>query len=390
MPNGETPISDAGPAAASAQTWDDLFLIADDLTGALDTAAQFVGLFGPVSVYWRVAPSSGSVALDSGTRELSGADAERAVAARFAGRRLEGATLCYAKLDSLLRGHPAHEIAAWLRHADFARCVIAPAFPAQGRITREGRQFHFHEGRWAPVVTDLLASLRELDIEGALCHAGDPVPAGVSLWNATSDADLDAIVAARRATTGNVLWCGSGGLASALARSAGRSANIEFVIARPALGLFGSDQPVAAAQFESCGDCAFTLTDGGPASAAKLARSLDEAGAALARVAIPVDVSREEAAKRVAREFGRLLDALTPPATLLVIGGETLRAVCEALGADHLELAGQIEPGIPVSVLRGGRFNGVRVVSKSGAFGDRELVKRLLTHTAPLSNGVPA
>ena len=390
MPNGDEPISDARPAMVPTQIWDGLLLIGDDLTGALDTAAQFVGLFGQISVHWRASASGSSLAFDSGARELSGAAAEAAVAARLAGQTLDTATLCYAKLDSLLRGHPAHEIAAWLRRGAFEHCIVAPAFPAQGRITLEGRQFHFDGSRWVPIATDLLASLRELGVDGALCRVGDPAPAGVSLWNATSDSDLDAIVAAGRAASGRVLWCGSGGLASALARSTGHAAKIDYAIARPALGLFGSDQAVTAAQFETCDACAFTLADGGPASAARLSRSLDETGVALARLALPVDISREAATKRIAREFGRLLGALAPPTTLLVSGGETLRAVCEALGADHLELAGQVEPGIPVSILRGSRFDGVRIVSKSGAFGDRDLIKRLLARTAHLWNGEAA
>ena len=50
-----------------------LRLIADDLTGALDTAAEFVGLTGPVPVYWSGAIPADlppSAAVDSGTREL--------------------------------------------------------------------------------------------------------------------------------------------------------------------------------------------------------------------------------------------------------------------------------------------------------------------------------
>src|SRR5689334_13269136 len=57
-----------------------LYLIADDLTGALDTAAQFVGATGPVPVHWQGLPESmptASIALDSGTRD-AGRDAARA------------------------------------------------------------------------------------------------------------------------------------------------------------------------------------------------------------------------------------------------------------------------------------------------------------------------
>jgi D-threonate/D-erythronate kinase len=55
-----------------------LRLIADDLTGALDTAAELVGLTGPVHAFWygAIPPAlPRNAALDSGTGEL---DAESA------------------------------------------------------------------------------------------------------------------------------------------------------------------------------------------------------------------------------------------------------------------------------------------------------------------------
>ncbi len=52
-----------------------LRLLADDLTGALDSAARFVPLVGPVPVVWAGPIPSGTVAIDSGTRDM---DAEHA------------------------------------------------------------------------------------------------------------------------------------------------------------------------------------------------------------------------------------------------------------------------------------------------------------------------
>ena len=57
-----------------------LHLIADDLTGALDTAAQFIGATGPIPVHWRGLPRSAtvsSIAIDSGTREPRREEARR-------------------------------------------------------------------------------------------------------------------------------------------------------------------------------------------------------------------------------------------------------------------------------------------------------------------------
>src|ERR1700744_1015451 len=51
-----------------------LRLLADDLTGALDAAAEFVPLTGPVQAFWHGAIPAElppNATLDSGTRELS-------------------------------------------------------------------------------------------------------------------------------------------------------------------------------------------------------------------------------------------------------------------------------------------------------------------------------
>ena len=153
--HGRNPASTA--AAVTVQ------LIADDLTGALDTAAQFVAVTGAIPVHWQgapAAPAAGSIALDSGTREAAGDVARARVAALAASLPIQGNAIAYAKLDSLLRGHAAAEITAWLAALVPAHCIIAPAFPFQGRVMRGGRQ-HVRAGDgWQPVASDLRAELQ--------------------------------------------------------------------------------------------------------------------------------------------------------------------------------------------------------------------------------------
>ena len=61
----------------------------------------------------------------------------------------------------------------------------------------------------------------------------------------------------RRRMPGPVLWCGSGGLAGALAR--GHRADAPNRLKRPVLGLFGSDQPATAPQLAACGEATIAL-----------------------------------------------------------------------------------------------------------------------------------
>jgi uncharacterized protein YgbK (DUF1537 family) len=93
---------------------------------------------------------------------------------------------------------------------------------------------------------------------------------------------------------------------------------------------------------------------------------------------LPPGIDRHEARDRIGKLFAAVLRQARRPGTLFVTGGETLRDVCDSLGVARLEVDGEIEPGVPTSLLRGGGWDGQRLVSKSGAFGDTGFLARLL------------
>ncbi len=185
---------------------------------------------------------------------------------------------------------------------------------------------------------------------------------------------------AGRSLPGRVLWCGSGGLASALA---GRSAVPTPELPRPVLALIGSQHPNSIAQLSAAWAHVYRITSGNAEEAAPLARRLARANVAVA-VVVPPGSARRAASAHIASCLMSLLSKLDRPGTMFVTGGETLRSVCEGLGARCLEVDGQIVPGVPTSVLKGGRWAGLRIVSKSGAFGDPGFLARLL---APREGG---
>ena len=170
-------------------------LLADDLTGALDTAAEFVGLCGPFDVTWREALSTcsgSSLAIDSGTREL--ARAESAEIVRLAPLLREG-TIAYKKVDSLLRGAWAAELGGVPASGHWASCVVAPAFDYQGRRTRDGQQFaRTPDGDWYQVGENLLAQLRAENIDVRQVGPDTLTHGGVQVFDAESDRDLDRVV----------------------------------------------------------------------------------------------------------------------------------------------------------------------------------------------------
>ena len=101
-----------------------LRLLADDLTGALDSAARFVPVTGPVAVTWQHVAPEGSVAIDSGTRDLP-AEAARQRIERFV-PLLDGGEPAFKKIDSLLRGHVALELAACMRRFEIRELKNSP------------------------------------------------------------------------------------------------------------------------------------------------------------------------------------------------------------------------------------------------------------------------
>ena len=337
-------------------------LLADDLTGALDSAARFVPRFGPIEISWRRPSDARAAAYDSCTREA--ADPEPGML-RWA-PYLRGAALAFKKLDSLLRGHVAYEIAACLRAGRFTHAVIAPAFPYQGRVTSGGRQY----AHGADVGVDLELDLARHGIPLSHCRPGDPPSPGVSLWDAVDEGDLDLIVAAGRSLPGPVLWCGTGGLAAALA---GHMTPPRPALPGPMLALVGSDHPATAAQFAASPATATLL---GPDGARAIGPSLAGRNAVL-RAHVPTGTERQAAAVLIAETFTALALSLPVPGTLVVTGGETLRRLCDALRASHLTVMGELMQGVPVSSLEGGAWDGVTVVSKSGAFGRPDFLARL-------------
>jgi uncharacterized protein YgbK (DUF1537 family) len=338
-----------------------LRLLADDLTGALDSAARFVPLTGPLPVLWSAtAAPSGHAAFDSATRDL----APQAAADRVArlAPLLAGGDPAFKKIDSLLRGHVALELAACM--AQFDHCILAPAFPFQGRITRDGRQLVRAENGWRDTGVGLSTALHAAGVRA-------------ELHDAATDDDLDAIVAAGRRLSGRVLWCGTGGLAGALA---GTRAVPCPPLPRPVLALIGSDHPVAAAQLAAVTDGLHRVAGPDAGTIAAIRASLAR-GAAAVCVGLPDGTARSAATHHIGACFADLLTALGRPGTLVVAGGETLHGLCERLAATHLEVDGEVVPGVPTSRLRGGAWDGQRVVSKSGAFGESGFLARLLRGT---------
>lgn len=359
-----------------------LRLLADDLTGALDSAAQFTGRLGPIPVFLDlpVPLPTGHAAIDAGSRDMAQA---RAVLEM---RRLAGfleATCAFKKIDSLLRGNWASELAAVLETGRFRSAVLAPAFPEQGRITREGRQgVRAPDGAWRPLPIDIFAALRDVGLTGRSVpqvNADGPTAQGtVMIADAADGEDLTRIVRWGNTLPRPTLWIGSAGLARALAGTAPRQ---DRVVTKPILTLIGSAHPVMVEQVERArqrGIALCPVSDDVPRSAEGLAQASGSGRGCIATFPLPPDIAPDVAAERIVERIGKIVPFVPRFPTLMIAGGETLRAVCRASEAHWLVAESEFSPGVPRSRIVGGRWHGQAVISKSGAFGTPDFLATLI------------
>ena len=271
-------------------------------------------------------PGAEVIAVDLDTRSRSERTACRIVRRAFSSAAARRAGILFKKIDSTLRGHVAAELNAAHRALGGHRPVIvAPAFPAQGRTVKNGRV-----------------------LVGGVAMRGAP---RMAILDARTDADLDRIARAGLAMRPRPLFVGSAGLAHALARSLPRIRRARRIAtgSRPVVTVVGSASAVSVRQ------------------ARRLSRS---AVLGPRDVLLQLEWTREPTAadKPVARRLGRLVAENAPRAHYVLTGGETARAVLDALGVREFRLLGEVERGVPFGIAPGGAL----VCTKAGAFGRPE------------------
>ena len=223
-----------------------------------------------------------------------------------------GADIAFKKIDSLLRGHWAAELAEIVKSGMFRRIVLAPAVPAQGRLTRNGLQMLAQPSGDAVLIKDIAAELKRHGVSSR------DVDCEIVLLDAESDADLDAI-AKRYANEPATLWCGAAGLARALAQQPPRAAR---PLSQPHLVVVGSRHPVSLRQVEVCGEARpdwFAPMAGDPSFVGRVRTTLETFGCCVVLPALPSGLTEMEAAERIARGLELLCRA--PSAAWRTDGG---------------------------------------------------------------------
>jgi uncharacterized protein YgbK (DUF1537 family) len=232
-------------------------IIADDLTGANDTALQFFtkGASTEILLDYKNFPTCGMHtdvwATSTETRNIDGQEAGlKTFEACLAFKNNLKIEYFYKKIDSTLRGNVAFEILSALEACQLDCAVIAPAFIQEGRVTVGGYQLvkgvpierteaardphcPIYESNIVNILKKQLESEKQYIVDlidfATVAKGAGPITMKLNelikegkkliVIDALSVVDMEQIVLAMRKSSFDILPCGSAGLALTLIRA---------------------------------------------------------------------------------------------------------------------------------------------------------------------------
>ncbi|MCT7373988.1 four-carbon acid sugar kinase family protein [Chelativorans salis] len=326
-----------------------LAIIADDLSGALDSAAPFavqghhtVVALSPEALEKALETGAEVVAVSTDSREIGPETARERVARTLA--YIPAGTKLFKKIDSRLKGNLVAELDA----LSYEKALVIPAIPAFGRWMRDGKLGGF--GVDTPIdIADRLGP-----------HAGRAeIP----------DAGTQDDICAALARGVYDLLIGARALAEAQAESMGRGARtIETGSHRgPVILVIGSTDPITLEQVDRLRQ-RYPAAVYIPAPNGVLPEVRAKGGITIVQ-AVP------GAERADATAVASALAALDPPqgALLIVSGGATAQTVLGQIGIVIVEVVGEVLPGMPLA--DAGRL---KLITKSGGFGAPDAFVKVL------------
>jgi len=398
-------------------------IIADDLTGALDTGVQFSKrrLHTVVLIDQDVSGDWDILVIDTESRGYPRAKAYEK--AREAARRVERVPI-YKKIDSTLRGNVGAELEAIMDEIGFEKAIVAPAFPAHGRTTVEGQQFVNGlplKETWLATdplspTTDHVPSLLAQQVKRQVGHVSlEVVRRGpralaeeirgrseeILVVDATDEHHLRCIAEVASLLHDHWLACGSAGLAQELPVAFGFRGNrvIETASSKshlPVLVVAGSRHNATVEQLRTVQEELGArlvqprishVVDESKRSA-EIRRTSDQIHFWLGdkRDVILSSVFEEYVPKRrteVAQVLGEIAQLVIERGNLcavLLTGGATAIHTCRACDISAIQVEEEISPGISAGTVLQGTYEGLRLVTKAGGFGDKRAIVRAIIY----------
>lgn len=386
-----------------------LFMIADDLTGALDAGVQLSSCCAvQVTVCCdeqrleALAQGFQALVVDAETRHLSPAKAYEKVERLVRWALSQKVPCIYKKTDSALRGNIGAELSA-LAQAAQKEVHFIPAYPEMGRVTAGGIHFingvpaaqsPFGKDPFEPVQTsflpELIASQTKCPVVLAAPGRKPAQGAAIFVYDSASEEEIEKTAALIAKGGSPLLLAGCAGFAKALPQMLGlqKTQPAERPVFRKLLFVCGSVNPVARTQCEMAalmGTPHFLLS---PIQKMNPLFCTEKEGARLLQELLSgfqqspaqlLDAGREAPSSfgdgmerlRVTACLGGLVKGVLDGGflgALLVTGGDTLLGLMQALQVQTLVPLCEIAKGV---VLCRYFYGGVwrELLSKSGGFG---------------------
>ena len=405
----------------------ELLIIADDLTGAADTAVQFSkqgirpALFLTTEVgFDRLDPAIKVVAVNTESRHLPQGEAFERVKSIAEKARRKGCRRFYKKIDSTFRGNVGAELDALMTAAGAPRLMLVPAYPAAGRTTRGGYQYvngkPLHESAFSrdplePMAESFIPSilkkqtLRAVHLIDRNSVSGEGIGAesksGILLFDAETDGDCAAIAGILDKSGELNLVAGAAGFAEILAGHYaglyGRGYTGQFSSHKalsnpgPLFVVNGSLNDVSLGQVEQAkqeGAACFFVPPAAARNDSASTKSLvdtvvqclkSEHCAVLTTAASGSGIIPAVHTENIGRTAAAVVRAV-PAANVALFGGDTAAAVCRSLGYEVLYPRDEIMPGLTVCSAGKTTIGGAPdalIILKSGGFGSRDVIGKI-------------
>lgn len=390
-------------------------IIADDFTGANDTGVQLVKRGIPTSVTLKhsgIHTDNASYVLDTESRGMDGETAYEHVKSQASHIDFSGFRYLIKKVDSTLRGNIAMEIKAIDEIYQSELIIFMPALPDLGRTTIDG--IHCLKGTpitktelakdpVKPVMTDRLDHLLREAYEEKITHIGlDTIREGnISLelgriftFDAETNEDMQTVVRVAEQMNKRTLWVGSAAIADNLLE--------QELKVYPSMALIASVSEVSRMQVK------YAEKNGTSLISVPIYNMLDDYDASeyvneasrllssgrdvillssatydrdeLERTVIAGELrgmKREEVSAVTQMIMGEMTKKILEKVKvsgLFLAGGDTAIGFFDRVNADGSIITGEMSTGIPLMRLSGGMFDGLKVITKAGAFGNEDAV----------------
>ena len=387
-------------------------IIADDLTGALDTAVQFCGAgFSPAVLNSldhedKIVSDHDIIVINAESRHMTAADAYKKVSNMLMQTLRKHSFDWYLKkTDSALRGNIGSELKAFSDVLHPAAVDFLPASHQAGRTTKNGVQLihnipvaktAFHDDPFNPVCISEVAEIikRLATLKSCTISVNEKIPASdietVYIYDAVTNEDLMTRYAQLRLIPGRNVYAGCAGLAQVIARTEKSSKKKEEshrIQCSSPLVLCGSLNAASKAQLafaEQAGIKRLTLSYDRIRDSLLIDSIINhiDNGPLLIDTDDHIDntVPVLEAGRNMAKRLGclcRQLSEAKPDTVIFVIGGDTLSETLHAMDDPVLIPIGELRQGTVAFIVR--QSQGDRIlISRSGGFGSSDCIFSLI------------